>query len=366
MQQLTVKLRLRDKHAAELNRQARAVNRVWNYCNEAQRHTFETRWAWKDKWLTYRGLARLTAGAGVELNLHSHTVQRVCKEYVKSRQQQKKRWLRFRDRDSLGWVPFNTGHVSFDGEAFRFHGVRYETMHLRDALSPGVRIGAGSFNQDARGRWYINLPIELECAGETPNKRIGMDLGLKALATLSDGSEIRIPQFYRQSEAKLATAQRGRKTPKRIRNIHAKIANRRKHYLHKGSTKIAKTYGLIVVGDVSPSKLAKTQMAKSVLDAGWAGFKQMLSYKAMTHGGLYLEVCKAHTTQACSECGCIAGPRGRAGLNERMWQCVACDTVHHRDTNAAQNILRAGLSTLVEGASTATPRLRSPGLQAEE
>jgi putative transposase len=198
MQQLTVKLRLRDKHAAELNRQARAVNRVWNYCNEAQRHAFETRWAWKDEWLTYPGLARLTAGAGVELHLHSHSVQRVCKEYVKSRQQQKKRWLRFRDRDSLGWVPFNTGHVSFDGEAFRFHGVRYETMHLRDVLSPGVKIGAGSFNQDARGRWYINLPIELECASETPNKRIGIDLGLKALATLSDGSEIRIPQFYRK------------------------------------------------------------------------------------------------------------------------------------------------------------------------
>src|SRR5215471_2293131 len=121
MQQLTVKLRLRDKHAAESNRQARAVNRVWNDCNEAQRHAFETQWAWKDKWLTYPGLARLTAGAGVELHLHSHTVQRVCKAYVKSRQQQKKRWLRFRDRDSLGW---------------------------------------GSFNQDARGRWYINLPIE--------------------------------------------------------------------------------------------------------------------------------------------------------------------------------------------------------------
>src|SRR5215831_890127 len=82
MQQLTVKLRLRDKHAAELNRQARAVNRVWNDCNEAQRHVFETRWACKEKWLTYRGLARATAGAGVELNLHSHTVQRVCKEYV--------------------------------------------------------------------------------------------------------------------------------------------------------------------------------------------------------------------------------------------------------------------------------------------
>jgi len=56
-------------------------------------------------------------------------------------------------------VPFNTGHVNFDGEAFAFRGIRYETMHLRDVLKPGIKIGAGSFNQDARGRWYINVLI---------------------------------------------------------------------------------------------------------------------------------------------------------------------------------------------------------------
>ncbi len=75
-QQLTCKFRLRDKHAAELKRQARAVNFVWNYCNEAQRHVL--RW---DRWLSYVDLARLTAGAGKELGLHAHTVQRVCRAY---------------------------------------------------------------------------------------------------------------------------------------------------------------------------------------------------------------------------------------------------------------------------------------------
>jgi IS605 OrfB family transposase len=99
--------------------------------------------------------------------------------------------------------------------------------------------------------------------------------------------EIEIPRFYRKREEKLATMQRARKTPKRIRNIHAKIANRRKDFLHKRSVEIVKKYGLIVVGDVSPSKLAKTRMAKSVLDAGWAGLKHMLSYKAITRGGMW-------------------------------------------------------------------------------
>jgi putative transposase len=114
-------------------------------------------------------LARLTSGVGKDLDIHAHTVQRVCPA----------------DRighKSLGWVPFNTGHVTFDGETFTFRGVRYETMHLRDLLKPGIKICAGSFNQDACGRWYINLPIEVECADQAPNARVGIDLGLKTLS----------------------------------------------------------------------------------------------------------------------------------------------------------------------------------------
>jgi putative transposase len=347
--QLTIKLRLRDKHAAELNRQARAVSFVWNYCNDAQKHAFNTRWAWREKWLSYAALAGLTSGIAAELNLHSHTIQRVCREYEKSRRAKKKRWLRYRGRKSLGWVPFNTGHVSFNGETFTFRGVQYETMHLRDVLKPGVKIGAGSFNQDARGGWYINCPVEVECADSAPNTRVGIDLGLKTLATLSDEREIEIPQFYRKSEAKLATAQRAKKTPKRIRRIHAKIANRRKDFLHKESRKIVKQYGLIVVGDVNPSKLAKTSMAKSVLDAGWSGFRDMLSYKAITHGGMCLEVNEAFTTQTCSACDARSGPKGIAGLGIREWVCSECGVVHQRDPNSAGNILRLGLQTLVGG-----------------
>jgi putative transposase len=340
---LTYKFRLRDKHAAEFNRQARAVNFVWNYCNEAQQHVL--RW---DRWLSAFDLQKLTAGSSKELDIHAHTIKCVCDQYVRSRKQHRKAWLRWRGRKSLGWMPFNTGHVMFDGETFTFRGVRYETMHFRDMPS-GIKIGAGSFNQDSRGRWYVNCPVEVECADHAPITRIGIDLGLIDLATLSTGDKIEMPQFYRNSEAGLALAQRARKTSKRVRAIHAKMANRRKDFLHKASAKLANEYGLIVVGDVSPSKLAKTRMAKSVLDAGWADLKRMLSYKAITHGGSTLEVSEAYTTRTCAECGSIAGPKGQAGLNKRMWRCD-CGTVHDRDVNAARNILRIGLDALVEGA----------------
>lgn len=344
--QLTYKFRLRDKHGAELNRQARAVNYVWNYCNETQQKAVQSR----RKWLSAIDLMRLTAGSGKLLNIHAHTIQKVCQKYDRSRLVKNKPWLRWRCRKSLGWVPFNTGHVSFDGETFKFRGVRYETMHLRD-LPVGVKIAAGSFNADSKGRWYLNVCVDVATDDHAPLNRVGVDLGLKDLVTLSDGRKIEMPRFYRKSEAALAIAQRARKT-KRTRAIHAKIANRRKDFIHKLSHQLSKEFGLIVIGDVSASNLAQTRMAKSVLDAGWSDLKRCLSYKSIRNGGSTLEVSERLTTQMCSACGSLpeGRPRGIAHLGIRQWQCGDCGTTHDRDVNAALNIARAGLRTLAEGA----------------
>jgi len=344
---LTYKFRLRDKHAVELNRQARAVNYVFNYCNETQQKAARAH----RKWLTAFDLQKLTNGAAKELDIHAHTIQRVCNVYVVSRTTHKKAWLRWRGRKSLGWVPFNTGHVSFDGADFKFRGVAYTPMHLRD-LKPGVKIGAGSFNQDARGHWFLNVPVEVECAISAPLSSVGIDLGLHTMATLSTGEKIEAPRLYRASEGNLGTAQRARKI-KRARAIHAKVANRRKDFLHKVSAKIAKEFGLIVVGDVSPKKLAKTNMAKSVLDAGWSDFKRFLSYKSIRNGGSTLEVSERFSSQVCSVCGAMppSRPKGIADLGKRNWVCDECGSAHCRDINAALNILRVGLDTLRLGAA---------------
>jgi putative transposase len=327
--QLTYKFRLRDKHAAELNRQARAVNYCWNFCNETQQKAAQS----GRRWLTAVDLMRLTAGAGKLLDIQAHTIQKVCQQYDRSRSEKRKPWLRWRGRKSLGWVPYNQGHVTFDGKTFKFRGMRYETMHLRD-LPAAVKIAAGSFNADSRGRWYLNVTIEVATMDHAPLTRVGIDLGLKDLATLSDGGKIEMPRFYRKSEAALATAQRARKS-KRVRAI----------------TALAKKYGLIVIGNASPSKIARTRMAKSVLDAGWADLKRCLSYKSIRNGGGTLEVSEYMTTQTCSSCGALpeGRPRGIAGLGIREWTCSGCGAVHDRDVNAARNILRRGQASLVEG-----------------
>jgi IS605 OrfB family transposase len=304
------------------------------------------------KWLTGFDLIRLTTGASGELGLSSNSICDVCLKYVKSRSAKHRPWLRFRGRHSLGWVPFHQKCVRFDGDGFIFRGTRYQPMHLRD-IPEGLLPRGGSFSQDSKGHWYINVTTDVTCTSDATDARVGVDLGLKSLLTLSDGRSVEAPRFYRQSEAAIATATRRRKT-KRLRAIHAKIANRRQDFIHKLSNQLTKEYGLIVVGDVSPSKLARTRMAKSVYDASWSDLKAKLLYKSIRNGGTFLEVSECYTTQTCSSCGSKDAPerpRGTAGLSKRGWRCE-CGAVHGRDQNAAINILRAGLGTLEAGAAT--------------
>lgn len=350
----TIKLRLRDKHAKELCRQARAVNFVWNYCNETQRHSVRRyRCGENTRFLSHFDLGKLTAGTSTDLALSSTTIKAVCKQYAQSRSQHKKPWLRWRGKKSLGWVPYEGRVIRFDGTHFVFRKIKYQPFHLRDELTPETKLRDGSFSQDRRGRWYINCVIEIPAAAiVAPDVAVGIDLGLKDLATLSTGEKVANHRRYRQLEAQLAVAQRARKK-KRVRAIHARIANGRKDDLHKASLEIAKKYRTIFVGDVSSSKLARTKLAKSVLDAGWYDFKQMLSYKALMYGGRVIEVDERYTSRGCSGCGALSGPKGPKDLGVREWTCSECGETHDRDVNAARNILRVGQDTLEGGVPSA-------------
>ncbi len=128
--------------------------------------------------------------------------------------------------------------------------------------------------------------------------------------------------------------------------IHAKIKECRKDFIHKATAKIARENALIAIGNVNSSKLAKTRMAKSVLDAGWSMFRSQLDYKASRHRAVYLNVDEKFTTQMCSSCGVIpdSSPKGMSALGVRTWECSSCGANHDRDVNAAKNILKLALS----------------------
>jgi IS605 OrfB family transposase len=196
----------------------------------------------------------------------------------------------------------------------------------------------------------MNVTVEVK-RSEKPKASVlnqsalGIDLGLKDLMAGSDGSKVTAKSFYRDLEPALAVAQRAGKRG-RTQAIHAKISNRRKDFLHKASHHIAASHAAVFVGDVNAQALAKTKMAKSVLDSGWSTFRTMLRYKCDDAGVWFKEVKESYSTQECSTCGERSGPKGLEGLGVRQWTCVHCLTSHDRDVNAAINIRNRGLEWL--------------------
>ena len=336
----TLKVRVRDKHAALLREWARSVNFVWNYVNELSYRSIAER----KKWLSGYDLQNYTKGAGKELGLNSATLQMIGHEFAVRRNQFKKQKLSWRKsagpRRSLGWIPVRSDCISFKNGCV-YHNKQYFKVWDSYGLS-GYTFRSGSFTEDARGRWYFNVVVDVERTLSPGQDAVGIDLGLKTVATCSDGETLVAGRFYRDLEQKLGIAQRaGRKA--RTRAIHAKIANRRKDAQHKFSSALVARCGTIVVGNVSSTKLVKTRMAKSVLDSGWGQLKMMLEYKCDHAGIVFKVVDEKYTTQTCSCCGLRPStrPKGIAGLGIREWTCE-CGVTHDRDINAARNILALG------------------------
>jgi len=158
-------------------------------------------------------------------------------------------------------------------------------------------------------------------------------------------------KFLRRAERKLRKEQqalsrkaRGSsnrdKARARVARVHAKVADSRRDWLHKESTRIIRESQAVYVEDLCVAGLARTRLAKSVHDAGWPAFTAMLEYKARKHGREFRKIGRFEpTSQVCSACGVKDGPKP---LHVREWACAACGTVHDRDVNAAKNILALG------------------------
>lgn len=336
----TLRVRIKDKHASVLRKMAREVNTVWNYTNElSSRSILERR-----KWLTAYSIDPYLVGAVHTFDfIGSDTIHETAHHYVAKRDAARRRRLRWRrsrgSNRSLGWVPFKGRSVKYHGGQIVFAGHRFGLWDSYGLSNRQFR--AGSFTEDARGRWYLCVAVSVSRDPSTGTKEVGIDLGLKTAATMSDGTRID-GRWYRELEPKLAKAQRAR-NKKRVAAIHAKISNRRKDRFHKTSSRLVTECKAIFVGDVAG--MNQTRMAKSVYDAGWRSFKVMLEYKCQQAGVTYREIDEAFTTQTCSCCGEIpdSSPKGRAGLGIRDWVCDGCGAHHDRDVNAARNILRLGL-----------------------
>jgi len=344
----TLKVRVKDKHASRLRAIARDVNFIWNYCNDLSSRFIQE----KRVFLSGYSFHPYMAGSSQYFNVNAGSAGLIACEYAVKRKKAKKTILKWRksygSRKSLGWIPFRAADIRWKDGAVRYYGMDFDVWDSY-GLSE-YKFKAGSFNEDARGRWYFNVAVEVEEKPSTGKGSVGIDLGLKETATCSTG-EVLPGREYRKLKDKLATAQRANKKS-RVHAIHAKIKNRRKDDIHKFTTKLVANNAAIFVGDVSSKKLIKTRMAKSVHDAGWYMLKTILEYKCDYAGVVFEVVDEMYTTVTCSVCKSRTGPRGLEGLRIREWSCE-CGVTHDRDVNAARNILATGHGRLAEGRAKA-------------
>jgi putative transposase len=216
----------------------------------------------------------------------------------------------------------------------------------------------------ADGHWYALIVCELPAAEDLSHPdddrpAVGLDVGLKVFLTDSDGRTVENPRFFRTSQATLRRkqrrlcarkkgSQRRRKMARSTAQTHLKIKRQRRDFHFKTAKRYADAYCSIVVEDLNIRGLARTKLAKSILDAAWGAFLNILAYKAASAGGQVIRINPRYTTQKCFKCGEYV----QKSLSVRTHICPHCGYVADRDVNAALNILQAGAppsGTLADG-----------------
>ncbi|SBT54760.1 RNA-guided endonuclease InsQ/TnpB family protein [Micromonospora narathiwatensis] len=246
-------------------------------------------------------------------------------------------------------------------------------------LPEGATPSTVTVSQDAAGRWFVSLLCEdVIPAAAAVNTAVGVDAGLESLLTLSTGEKIVNPRHERADRARLARAQRDlfrkekgsanrAKARLKVARVYARIADRRRDYLHKLSTRLVRDNQTIVIEDLSLRNMVKNHtLARAISDAAWRQFRAMLEYKADWYGR---EVIAADrwfpSSKLCSACGTLAE---NLPLTVRSWTC-RCGAVHDRDVNAARNLSAAGLAVSACGAGVRpqreSSRTRRPAVKQE-
>ncbi|NJS11913.1 MAG: transposase, partial [Microcoleus sp. CSU_2_2] len=217
---------------------------------------------------------------------------------------------------------------------------------LHRSIPDGFKIKTVSLTKKADG-YYVTLSLEDPTVPEikpdfNPQKITGIDMGLKDFLTTSEGETVAIPQHYRKAQKRLRTIQkrvsrrkqgsnRRQKAVKQLGKCHKKVADKRKNFHFKTANTLLKKYDVIAVEDLNVLGLARTKLAKSVLDAGWSSFLSILTNKAVNAGLLVVPVSAYNTSQDCSGCGKKVPKK----LHERWHHCPNCRCSLDRDHNAA-------------------------------
>ena len=270
---------------------------------------------------------------------------------------------KFKSKHKCRWsytTDNNNGTVRFDGNRIRLPKVGYVKV-VEHRLHEG-RILTATISHERSGEYYASVLCEIEQPKSLPvtDKVVGIDLGLHDIIVCSDGERVPSPKYFRKSEQRLARVQRAfsrtqkgsnghEKARLKVARCHQKIKNQRNDFLQKLSTKLIHENQVICLEDLSVKGLERNhKLSKSVTDASFSKFVNMLEYKAEWYGRKVVKIDRFYpSTQLCSGCGYKnESVKGLQGLKVREWVCPECGEVHDRDLNATRNILKEGMKVL--------------------
>src|SRR5690606_12013272 len=258
--------------------------------------------------------------------------------------------------------------AEYTASAFRWDGQSLRLAKMTEPLAirwsrqipKAARVTTVTVSKGTTGRYFVSLLCDDTVAPKPAVQgTIGIDLGLSHFAVLSTGEKIAAPHTFRRHEARLARLQRrlarkqkgsARRAKARLKvaRLHAKIADTRRDFLHKLSTRLIHDNQVIAVETLSVANMQKNRhLAKSISDAGWAEFVRQLEYKARWHGRTLVGIDRWYpSSKRCGDCGHTLPAMP---LSVRQWICPECGSSHDRDINAARNILAAGLAVSAHG-----------------
>jgi putative transposase len=267
----------------------------------------------------------------------------------------------FKSKHDKQAAEYTTSAFKWDGKALKL--AKMDTplpIRFSRTIPKAAKVTTVTVSRDAAGRYFVSMlcddAVEALPAAES---KVGIDLGLTHFAILSSGEKIDAPNAFRKNEAKLVKLQRrlakkvkGSKNRAKARlkvaRAHAHIADARRDFLHKLSTRLIRENQVIAVETLAVSNMKKNRsLSKSISDAGWAEFLRQLEYKAQWYGRTLVGIDRWFpSSKRCSDCGHTAA---KMPLKVREWTCPECGSIHDRDVNAARNVLAAGLAVSAHG-----------------
>lgn len=269
---------------------------------------------------------------------------------------------RFKSKTGKQSLTYTDASFTWDGKFGLKLAKMTDNLPIRwsRTIPKAARVRSVTVIKDSSGRYFISLLCD-DAVSPMPEveKTVGIDLGLHDFAVLSDGEHIAAPRIFRKHEARLATLQRRvskkekgsrnrRKAQLKVNKVYARIADTRRDFLHKLSSRIIHENQVVVVESLAVSNMLKNRrLSKSIGDAGWGEFIRQLGYKALWYGRKLVEIARWFpSSKLCGDCGHIVA---ELPLNIREWTCPSCGSRHNRDENAARNIRTAGLAGIVCG-----------------